>query len=135
MPTPTRDHQNRFGRVMPYTSQDGADHPESFWALNFAAFAIGDSSARLEFVGYHSAEAYDGGRDPIAGAARSYQVTPEHWMETVFVPLPAPEQPFAVNFLLQAWAVALSTKDVGEPPAEGQPDQRVSFFAGSVPAR
>lgn len=130
----TRDHINRLGRVMPFVSSDGAKHDESFWVLNFAAFAVGDSTARLEFVGFHGKESYDEGRDPIAGATRSYQIPPEGWMETVFAPLPAPEQPFAVNFLLAAWAVALSAKEVGEPPAEGEADTRVSFFAGSVPA-
>lgn len=131
----TRDHTNRLGRVLPFTSDDGADHPESFWVLNESNLAIGDSKGRLVVIGYHSAKAYDEGRAAIAGAKREYLITPEKWMETVFVPLPAPTEPFAVNFLLQAWAVILATKEVGEPPAEGEADTRVSFFASSVAAQ
>lgn len=129
---PPRDYHNRLGRIMAFTSGDGVSHPQSFWVLNFAAFAVGDSTARLEFVGYHSKEAYDAGASPIAGAVRSYQVPPEAWLSTVFVPVPAPSESFAVNFLTAAWGVALAAKEVGEAPAEGQPDTRVSFFAGSV---
>jgi hypothetical protein len=130
----TRDHANRLGRTMAYTSADGVSHSQSFWCLNFAAFSIGDSTARLEFVGYHSVQAYDSGAEPISGAVRSYQITPEHWQQSVFVPLPAPSQPFAVNFLMQSWAVALQTQDVCTPRDEGEP-VCVSFFAQSTAAQ
>lgn len=129
----TRNHSLRAGRTMAYTSADGVSHPASFWCLNFAAFAIGDSTARLEFVGFHSVQAYDAGASPIQGATKSYQITPESWFTQVHIPLPAPDQTFDVNFLLAAWNVALSTIE-GEPPAEGQ-DMRKSFFDGATPAQ
>lgn len=134
MPEAVRDHRQRLGRVMPFQSADGVLHQAAFWCLNFAAFAIGDSGARLEFLAFHSVDAYNAGAAPIAGAMKDYVITPDQWMASVFVPLPAPDQPFAVNFLLATWGVALSRKDVGDPPAEGEEDTRTSFFAESVEA-
>lgn len=135
----TRDHTQRLGRVMPYESGDGTMHPESFWCQNFAGFDIGDSKARLEFIGFSSIENYNKGARQIDGAKREYHISPDVWLETVFMPLPAPDQPFAVNFLLAGWSVALKAKEVGEPPVptEDDPepdDTRVSFFADSTPA-
>jgi hypothetical protein len=33
-----------------------------------------------------------------------------------------------------AWQIALTTKDVGNPPADGEPDMRKSFFDGATDA-
>jgi hypothetical protein len=122
-----------MGRVMPFTGPDGTEHPESFWCLKFGGFFIDGSTARLDFAGYHSAAAYDAGASPIAGAQKTYEILPDKWLESVFVPLPEPGQPFAVNFLIQTWNVALATKE-GPAPAPGDPDTRVSFFAASIAA-
>src|ERR1051326_7471347 len=93
-----RNHAGRLGRVMPFTSADGVSHPNSFWCLSFAAFSIGESTARLEFVGYHSVEAYDSGAEPIQGATKSYQITPDKWTASTHIPLPDSSQTFDVNF-------------------------------------
>lgn len=131
----TRDHAIRHGRTMAYTSADGVSHPQSFWVLSFAAFDVGAATGRLEFIAYHSAAAYDSGATPIAGAVRSYQISPAEWTQVVRIPLPAPDQTFDVNFVLAAWNVALQTKDVCDSPPDGRQQTCVSFFAGSVPAQ
>lgn len=129
------DHTKRMGRTMPYTSQDGVSHPESFWCLNFLATDIGGRNGRIEFVGYHSAAAYDADSQPVAGATRSYQFAADAFDAAVYEPTKLPTgSPLAGEIISAAWGIALAAKEIGEPPADGEPDARTSFFAASTPA-
>lgn len=132
------DYHERFGKVMPYTSDDGAEHPASFWCLDTVTVAINNNYLGLGFIGYHSKEAYNANRQPIAGAQRFYSVegkTPFTSLVGQAVTLPFGDQtPRGVTILIMAWEVALAAKEVGEPPEAGEPDERVSFFDGAADA-
>jgi hypothetical protein len=133
MSTPQRDHTKRMGRTMPFTSADGDTHDASFWVLNYLATAIGDRAGRIEFIGYSSVAHYGRGADPIAGATRAYQFNGDEFDAAVFQPTSLPiGSPIAAEILAMAWSIALAAKEVGDPPAEGQQDTRISFFAQSV---
>lgn len=126
--TLTRDHRLRMARVMPFTSDDGVQHPQSMWALNFEAASIGDKALRVEYTGYHSTDAYDAGASPIAGATHSISINGPDF--DAFVQA----NPQLVGTILtMGWAVADAEK-LGPAPAQGQPDTRTSFFSGATPA-
>ena len=131
------DYQIRLGKTMPFTSQDGAEHPESFWCLNSLTAAIGDNALNLSFVGYHSIEAYDANAQVISGATKSYTVFGfDAFHEIIDGPVMLPlgaQTPAGLAILAMAWAVALETLE-GAPPAAGEPDTRESFFTDAVDA-
>lgn len=125
-----RDHGQRMGRKMPYTSADGAPHPKSFWCLGRLTVDIDLSQIQMSFVGYHSAEAYDDGRVPITGAVKEYYVYGADFAAAITQATAFPSgSPISAEILGLAWRVAMSAKDVVVPPAEeGGEASHVSFF-------
>lgn len=125
------NHSLRMGRVMPFTSPDGASHPQSFWCLDRMSVEIGEQSLRLRFIGYHDAAAYDAERQPVAGASKDYLVTGAAFLSAVGM-VTEGEQPISVEILRLAWQAALDSKDAADPEHEGQ---LISFFEAAIDAQ
>lgn len=118
-----------MGKTMPYTSPDGAQHPDAFWCLQKLHAEIDDSMMRLQFIGYHDAASYDADRDPISGAVKEYMLAGDGFQQAINLATAHPQgTPISVEILRMAWQVVLAAKEIGEPPADGQPDTRTSFF-------
>lgn len=123
------NHALRMGKVMPHTSEDGAEHAESFWCLNRLDANIGDGTMALIFIGYHDVASYDDDKQPIAGAIKHYIVSGTAFQQAINMVTQYPlGTPISAEILAMAWVVALNTKDIGNAPATGQPDSRTSFF-------
>ena len=122
----SRDHSIRLGKTMDFTSQDGVNHPESFWCLDDLRIPIGESAIRLEFVGYHNVESYDNNGAAIAGAKKIYQFSNERYMNSINMPTQFSKgNPISREILEMAWATAIAEKDTeGETPR--------SFFETAV---
>lgn len=126
------NHTLRMGKRMFYTSQDGVQHPNSFWYLErVRELEITGQSLRLEFVAYHDAAAYDAGFLPIAGATKIYIRTGQQFLDAVAMLTLSTPQPISAEFLRLGWQVALDTKDTADPEQEGQ---SISFFEAAVDA-
>ncbi|HEY9286156.1 MAG TPA: hypothetical protein VIP46_22080 [Pyrinomonadaceae bacterium] len=131
-----RDHTLRMGRVMPYTSADGALHPESFWCMGPLSIDPDLSQIKLRFVGYHSVAAYNEGHAPVAGALKEYHLFGADYMASIGqgTRFPTGTQ-MAAEILTAAWSTALSVKDVIVPPEEEGGDAvHVSFFEQATDA-
>jgi hypothetical protein len=124
-------HTLRMGKQMPFTSADGASHPQSFWCLDRMSVEIGDQALRLRFVGYHDAASYDAERQPVAGAVKDYLVTGQAFLSAVGM-MTEGEQPISAEILRLAWQAALDAKDTPDPEHEGQ---TTSFFEAAVDAQ
>lgn len=128
-----RQHQLRMGKATGFTSQDGADHPNSFWCLNRLEANIGDATMALVFIGYHDAASYDADKQPIAGAIKHYIVSGTAFQEAINMMTQYPlGTPISAEILSMAWVVALNTKDIGVAPNQGEPDTRTSFFEAAT---
>lgn len=133
---PARDHTLRMGRVMPYTSADGAAHPESFWCMGPLSIDPDLSQIKLRFVGYHSVAAYNEGHMPVAGALREYHLFGEDYTAAISKVTKFPTgSPITAEILAMAWEIALTVKDVVVPPPEAGGDAgALSFFEQSMSA-
>ncbi|HEX8747369.1 MAG TPA: hypothetical protein VF717_09220 [Pyrinomonadaceae bacterium] len=124
------DYRRRLGKIMAFESADGVAHEESFWYIDELQLNI--SGRRLQFVtvAHHDTDAYDAEKWPIAGASKPYTFEGEEFDALIA------RHPDLVGMLLNGmWSEALLKKDVGEPPAEDQPDTRRSFFEGAADAQ
>lgn len=131
-----RDHRARMGKTMPYTSEDGAEHLDSFWCLKHLDVDINNRRLALGFVGYHSAGAYDAGRDPVARADKSYFLQGEAFDRAVGKLVGRAGVPISVEIIQMAWEVALSTLDerLEYDSTTGEVTGGHSFFEEAVDA-
>lgn len=128
-------YQLRVGRKMSYTSADGVLHANSFWCLNHLDANIGEGRMSLVFIGYHDVACYDADRQPIAGAIKNYIISGTAFQEAINMPTQYPQgTPISGEILTMAWSVAMSMKEIGTAPGEGEPDTRTSFFEGAASA-
>lgn len=126
-------YQLRIGKSMAFTSQDGAEHPDSFWCLNRLDANIGAATMALVFIGYHDAASYDADKQPIAGAIKHYIVSGEAFASAINMQTQYPQgTQISAEILGMAWSVAMNTKEIGEPPGEDEPDTRTSFFEAAT---
>lgn len=123
------NHALRGGKIMPFTSLDGAEHEAGFWCLDRLVGEIGNGTLRLRFIGYHDAAAYDADRQPVANAVKEYLVSGEPYAAAITLPTSAANVSVSAEILRLAWAVALSITDTDDPENEGE---MISFFAGAV---
>jgi hypothetical protein len=134
MPEQQRDHTQRMGRKMPYTSLDGAPHPESFWCLGRLTIDVDLSQIQLGFIGYHDTATYDAGRGPIADAVKEYYLYGEDFAAAISRVTTFPTgTPISAEILSLAWAVAVSTEDVVSfPNGEDAEAVHTSFFSQAI---
>ncbi len=124
-----RDHNLRSGKTMPFTSPDGAAHPNSFWCLDRIGVEIDDQAVRLRFVGYHDVAAYDAGKQPVAGAVKDYLISRNGFAQAVALPTVGANIPISNEILRLAWVSALGEHDLDDPTHAGA---KISFFAGAA---
>jgi hypothetical protein len=124
-----RNHQLRAGKVLAFTSPDGAVRPQAFWCLSQFSLDVEAKRLSIVYIAYHTKEDYDAGRAAIRDATQPYL-----FEGAAFDALVAANPDFVATLLQRTWAVALETPD-GPLPAEGQPDTRVSFFHSAIDAQ
>jgi hypothetical protein len=124
-----------MGKTMPYTSPDGAQHPNSFWCLSGLNVQIDTNRLELTFVGYHDTASYNADKQPVAGAVKSYSILGFNDFHGVIDrPILSSLLPIGGNILAMGWQVTLETKDDGIAPINEGVDTRTSFFEYAVDA-
>jgi hypothetical protein len=128
------NHLQRIGKTMPYTSQDGVVHAESFWCLEEIPIQIGRQTVGLKFVGYHDTASYDAERQPISGAEKNYLLSGDQFLAAVNTPTAhAAGTPISAEILRMAWEVAVGVKDIVIPPqTPGGAETIISFFESAA---
>jgi len=115
---------NEYAFVLPYEDEQGNVYPASYWPVDFQASSRRDKGARCTFVGYRNRQAFLDGKAPIPGAERSYATTgPDSWLRFKAWYDANPQHVYGACMFQ-----ALQAQEIGDLPAQGQPDTRVSFF-------
>lgn len=108
-----------------HTDQYGNTHPESYWRIMFLAADLAGRTARVEFLGFKDKSAHDSGKQPIG--SRSYSVS-----GSGFDAYLAGYEQGQTDLFALGYTYALAAHEVGEAPAPGEEDTRVSFFNGAT---
>jgi hypothetical protein len=114
--------------VMSFQTNDGVEHPESYWRIVFVRLDIDAMEAFVSFSGYHTA-ATRVGKKAIIGR-KEYMVTGQEFLTYFGIPILSGSG----NPLGNTYMLARATHDTPDGtfvPPEGQPDAPaplVSFF-------
>lgn len=115
-------------KLKPFTTPDGADHPNAVWLPMFISVDHVSQTARAVFFGYHDPASLASGKRPLAGAVKEYVVNApaEYGM---LIGQPPPTGATLLDSVAAAcYALAAARLDTPDPSDPSGP--LVSFFHG-----
>lgn len=114
---------------IPFETPDGVEHPESYWRVAEANVDFFGGHARITLVGWHNQAAREGGKRPLEGAEKTYDIlTREEYLAWFS---PAALDAAGRNHAAQAYEFAKAKQDMQFQVGEESIGHR-SFFTGAV---